>query len=255
MDIFAPGQDITSDWGVGNDNSINTISGTSMATPHVTGSVARYLQVNPSATPAQVANALFTNATMNKVTNPGTGSPNRLLYNGFIDVVANQPPVASFTFTCTGLTCNFNSSGSTDDVAITARRFLFGDGTKSVNVVSPSHTYATAGTFNVELDVQDGGGLTGTQIQAVTVTGGGGNQPPVASFTFSCSGRTCTFDSSGSTDDVGITQRRWQFGDGTKAFTTVATHTYATGGTFTVQLDVMDGGGLIGTTTKSVTVP
>jgi aqualysin 1 len=78
LDLFAPGSSITSDWL--NDNT-NTISGTSMATPHVTGVAALYLQAHPSSTPAQVGTAITTNATANKVTNPGRNSPNLLLYS------------------------------------------------------------------------------------------------------------------------------------------------------------------------------
>jgi len=51
-----------------------------MAAPHVAGAAALVLAANPSYTPAQVAAALTTNATSGVVTNPGTGTPNRLLY-------------------------------------------------------------------------------------------------------------------------------------------------------------------------------
>ncbi|MGH3716496.1 MAG: S8 family peptidase [Micromonosporaceae bacterium] len=78
-DIFAPGLDITSAWLNG---GTNTISGTSMATPHVAGAAALYLSANPSASPAQVQQALKDNATKNKVTDPGSGSPNNLLFVG-----------------------------------------------------------------------------------------------------------------------------------------------------------------------------
>ncbi|WP_433271797.1 S8 family peptidase [Actinosynnema sp. CS-041913] len=79
LDIFAPGSGITSSWHT-NDSATNTISGTSMATPHVAGAAARYLQNNRSATPAQVASYLVGQSTPSKVTSPGSGSPNRLLY-------------------------------------------------------------------------------------------------------------------------------------------------------------------------------
>ncbi|WP_346660185.1 S8 family peptidase [Amycolatopsis sp. QT-25] len=79
VDIFAPGTNITSSWHT-SDTATNTISGTSMATPHVVGVAARFLQNNKTATPAQVATALINAATPGKVTNPGSGSPNRLLY-------------------------------------------------------------------------------------------------------------------------------------------------------------------------------
>jgi len=83
LDIFAPGSSITSAWNT-SDTATNTISGTSMASPHVAGGAVLYLETNPSASPATVRNALVSNATPNKVSNPGTGSPNLLLYTGFI---------------------------------------------------------------------------------------------------------------------------------------------------------------------------
>jgi serine protease len=82
LDIFAPGSSITAAWHTSN-SATNTISGTSMASPHVAGVAALYLANNPSATPSQVATALINNATPNKVTSAGSGSPNRLLYSLF----------------------------------------------------------------------------------------------------------------------------------------------------------------------------
>ncbi|MFF3847642.1 S8 family peptidase [Streptomyces sp. NPDC002328] len=78
LDIFAPGSSITAGWYT-SDTATNTISGTSMATPHVAGAAAVYLAGHTSATPAQVATALVNGSTAGKVTSPGTGSPNRLL--------------------------------------------------------------------------------------------------------------------------------------------------------------------------------
>ncbi|GGR57779.1 S8 family peptidase [Streptomyces roseolus] len=78
LDLFAPGVSIKAGWHTG-DTATHTISGTSMATPHVAGAAAVYLAGHPSATPAQVATALVNGATPGKVTSPGTGSPNRLL--------------------------------------------------------------------------------------------------------------------------------------------------------------------------------
>ncbi|WP_416975372.1 S8 family peptidase [Streptomyces sp. 4F14] len=78
LDIFAPGSSITAGWYT-SDTATNTISGTSMATPHVAGAAAVYLANHTSATPAQVATALVSGSTTNVVTSPGSGSPNRLL--------------------------------------------------------------------------------------------------------------------------------------------------------------------------------
>lgn len=82
LDLFAPGSSITSAWYTSN-TATNTISGTSMATPHVVGVAALYLQGNPSAAPATVRTALVNNATTGKVTNAGRGSPNVLLYTNY----------------------------------------------------------------------------------------------------------------------------------------------------------------------------
>lgn len=75
LDLFAPGSGITSTW---LKQKTNTISGTSMATPHVAGVVALYLQTHTSATVVEVRDALI-DTTIDKVTNIDTNSPNRLL--------------------------------------------------------------------------------------------------------------------------------------------------------------------------------
>ncbi|MEU1894366.1 S8 family peptidase [Streptomyces pristinaespiralis] len=82
LDLFAPGVDITSAW-KDNDTATSTISGTSMATPHTAGVAALYLSAHPTATPAQVRDALVNNATTGKVQSPLTGSPNKLLHSLF----------------------------------------------------------------------------------------------------------------------------------------------------------------------------
>ncbi|GAB7037809.1 MULTISPECIES: S8 family peptidase [Catenuloplanes] len=79
LDIFAPGSSITSAWYT-STSATSTISGTSMAAPHVAGAAALVLSANPAYTPAQVRDYLVNNSTPNVVTSPGTGSPNRLLY-------------------------------------------------------------------------------------------------------------------------------------------------------------------------------
>ncbi|MFF9478495.1 S8 family peptidase [Streptomyces sp. NPDC014733] len=78
VDLYAPGSDITSDWNT-DDNATNTISGTSMATPHVVGAAAVYLGAHPDAKPDEVAKALTDGATPDKISNPSEGTPNKLL--------------------------------------------------------------------------------------------------------------------------------------------------------------------------------
>jgi len=82
LDLFAPGSGILSAWSTSN-TATATLSGTSMASPHVAGVAALYKGQNPTASSATVRNAIVNGATTNVVTNAGTGSPNRLLYSLF----------------------------------------------------------------------------------------------------------------------------------------------------------------------------
>lgn len=82
VDLFAPGSSITSASNTSNSTT-KTMSGTSMAAPHVAGVAALYLQVTPDASPAQVATAIINGATTGVVTGAGAGSPNRLLFTAY----------------------------------------------------------------------------------------------------------------------------------------------------------------------------
>jgi subtilisin family serine protease len=82
LDLFAPGSGILSAWWTSN-TATATLSGTSMASPHVAGAAALYKQANPSASSTTIRNALVNNATTGVLSNVGTGSPNRLLYTLF----------------------------------------------------------------------------------------------------------------------------------------------------------------------------
>jgi subtilisin family serine protease len=177
LDIFAPGSSITSAWYTSN-TSTSTISGTSMAAPHVAGAAALYLQGNPTASPSAVTSAIIGDATTGKVTSAGSGSPNRLLYTlnfsagsgGGGGGTTNQAPTASFTFSCSGLTCSFNGGASADaDGTISSYAWSFGDGTTGSGA-TVSKTYASGGTRTVTLTVTDNGGATGSQSQSVTAT-------------------------------------------------------------------------------------
>ncbi|MFB6832933.1 S8 family peptidase [Streptomyces hydrogenans] len=78
IDLYAPGSEITSAWN-DSDTGVKTISGTSMASPHVAGAAALYLAGHPSATPADVAAALTGGATEGAIKTPSSGTPNKLL--------------------------------------------------------------------------------------------------------------------------------------------------------------------------------
>lgn len=92
VDIFAPGSDIESAWET-STSATKTISGTSMATPHVAGVLALYLERNPSSSQSQAKSALLAGSTSGKISSVGTGSPNRLLNTAFV-AGPTPPPVA-----------------------------------------------------------------------------------------------------------------------------------------------------------------
>ena len=118
LDIFAPGENITSvlasgtggtqpgpdpqypcspyeNCQIAGTSASTSMSGTSMAAPHVAGVAALYLQGNTTASPATVASTIINNATTGKVTSAGTGSPNRLLYS----LITPTPVAANITGT------------------------------------------------------------------------------------------------------------------------------------------------------------
>jgi subtilisin family serine protease len=274
-DIFAPGSSITSAWYTSN-TATNTISGTSMASPHVAGGGALYLAANPSATPAQVDAALKAGASLNKITSPGTGSPNVLLNVSFIGGggPGNQAPVANFNVTCqAGVSCTADASPSTDDGGFGNLGFTWTN-----NVGRPTKTGTTAvylynlnnpskNTFNLTLTALDAGGLSHQVTKSVTIPPpAGGNQPPVASFTVTCqtatTPHTCTADASSSTDDGGFANLTFAWTNNVgRPIKTAVTATYNFNATdpsknsFNLTLTVTDAQGASNAVTQAVVIP
>ena len=94
VDIFAPGSSITSAW-FNSNSATRTISGTSMAAPHVAGIAALYLADNPTATPTQVENAIYAAATTGRLSGINSGSPNLLAYSILDGSGGGTPPPAA----------------------------------------------------------------------------------------------------------------------------------------------------------------
>lgn len=172
------------------------------------------------------------------------------------------PPTASFVFSptapVTNQTVSFNATQSSASAGhtITSYAWNFGDGTTGTGV-TPTHPYATAGSFSVVLVVTDDLGQTGTTTNTVAVSLG----PPTASFVFSPTSpgtnQDVFFNASASTAAPGrsIASYAWEFGDGTSPGSGVTpTHAYNRSGTFTVSLLVTDNTGQQGSTSRTVTV-
>jgi len=183
IEIAAPGVCILSTWLNG---GYNTISGTSMASPHAAGGLA-LLASNGFQRNFTGVSGLYTtlrnegnfnwtddsgdgvkeplmdvsdSAVFNPATVPGPGG----------DPPPNVSPTASFTYSCTNLACSFNGGGSSDsDGSIVSYSWSFGDGTHGTGATTP-HTYAAAGTYPVTLTVTDDDSATGATSQNVTVS-------------------------------------------------------------------------------------
>ncbi|HEY7026476.1 MAG TPA: S8 family serine peptidase [Gemmatimonadales bacterium] len=242
VDIFGPGVAITSDWNASNTATM-VLSGTSMATPHVAGVIALYLQTHPTATPANVRYAIASTATAGLIGNAGIGTPNLLLFTGLFGTTpGNLPPLARFDFTCTTLGCDFDARTSQDDQGVVSQSWAFGDGTNGSGL-QPHHNYAAGGSFTARLTVQDAAGLTSSLTKTFTLPAAGGRagNPPVANFTAFPNGGTVDYDASSSTDDVGIGSYKWDFGDGKSGSGKLVTHVYSAPNQFyTVTLTVFD---------------
>lgn len=121
VDIWAPGSDIVSASIGGGTQQTTTLSGTSMAAPHVAGAAALYLTHNPKAAPREVANALTLTAAENRIGGNLFGGPNRLLQspaNGTY-TVAVRPVPGSTTMTVAEFERSAEFAKSSSSVTVT----------------------------------------------------------------------------------------------------------------------------------------
>ncbi len=176
VEIAAPGVGVNSTY---NDGGYKSLSGTSMAAPHVSGVAALVWGNNPNCTVQQLRNGLNASA-------QDKGSNGRDNYYGYGIVKAkdadnylknvcgtpppNYAPEADFSSNVNGLTVTFIDK-STDDTSVTSHNWSFGDGSSS-SASNPSHTYSADGSYQVSLTVSDAQGLTDSKTATVTVADG-----------------------------------------------------------------------------------
>jgi subtilisin family serine protease len=177
LDIFAPGTNITSA-GFTNDTATSTISGTSMASPHIAGAAAIFLSTHLGSTPAQVAAGLTQSATLDQVTDAGTGSPNKLLYtSNLLSSDSILPEVTLNTLASSTLTGTTSlSATATDNAGIAQVEFyagtnLLGTSTALPYTVNWNTQLLANGNYNLTAKATDtGGNSTISSAVPVTVT-------------------------------------------------------------------------------------
>lgn len=284
VEIAAPGVGVMSTLP---NNTYAAWSGTSMATPHVSGVAALVWSNYPSCTNAQVRKAMAKSAkdggTEGRDNHYGYGIVKaKAMYDLFAigcDVGELPPPpeptilvnavpeeglsgvpgdelMYQMEFPADESNLAFDMSGGSGDADLYVK---FGSIPSITNYDCRSYTYTNTencsfaepqtGTYFVMVR-----GYTG--FSGVTLVGSfDANTPPVSSFNYSCSNLRCSFDASGSYDiDGNIVLYDWSFGDGTLANGESPQHTYAAAGDYTVTLTVKDDDGATGISEEVVSV-
>jgi PKD repeat protein len=157
-----------------------------------------------------------------------------------------------------GETISFDGAGSSDnDGSIVSYAWDFGDGNTGGGAIA-THSYATAGSYQVTLTVTDDDGLTDEATHMIQIEEPPPvDQPPTAAISGPDNGLVgdmLAFDGSGSSDDSLIVSYAWDFGDGNTSGGAIANHSYATAGSYQVNLTVTDDGGLTGETTHTIQI-
>lgn len=201
---------------------------------------------NPSYTRNEVALGLtYTGVFPSTLAGYGDGVWDCCIYCTYdTEPPAGAPPIANFTYTTNLLTVLLDASSSiAGGTAITSYAWDLGDGATGSGITT-SHTYATARQYGITLTVTDADGLTDSVQRIVTVST---STPPTANFTTTPTNLVVSFNASSSiAGSYPITTYMWDFGNGvTRTVTTpITSYTYATAGTYTVNLTVIDSSGI-----------
>jgi PKD repeat protein len=163
---------------------------------------------------------------------------------------SNQPPRADFEIDCDDLTCTFTDESEDDDGRIESRQWDFGDGAGS-SQRNPSHTYGSAGRYDVVLAVTDDDGAEDTRTRTAEPESPPPppppppppNDPPEAEFEIECLDLQCTFVDRSGDDDGSVVSWEWDFGDGATSSERNPSHLYAAPGEYDVLLVVTDDDG------------
>ena len=152
---------------------------------------------------------------------------------------SNQPPVANFAFTCSGLSCSFTDQSTDADGSIASRQWAFGDG-QSSTAQNPVHTFSSGGTYSVTLTVTDNQSATDSEIKPVSVSSGSPLSITLYGSTLVSKNKSCTWSS-----DVygGTGGYSYQWVRGGSVVSTASSYTGNTGTTeFDLTLTVTSGG-------------
>lgn len=253
VDVAAPGVQIFSTWttltyGI---PDYAWLDGTSMATPHVSGVAAMITEQHPTWSYGQIRDRILD--TVRPLNELSYKTVSGGIVNAANAVAATgNPPTADFSYVTDNLTVTFTDQSNDTDGTIVSWNWNFGDG-NSLSIQNPQHTYAYPDSYTVSLTVTDNDGASDTTSQNIIVIGPP-NDPPVASFIYSCVDMTCNFNGSGSDSDGYITTYHWDFGDGISSIQQKPLYTYTTEGDYNVTLTVTDDDEATGTDIQVVSV-
>ncbi|KJY85118.1 serine protease [Vibrio galatheae] len=263
VDVTAPGVDIATTYP---DNQYVYYSGTSFSSPLTAGIAALMVAANPTITPDEIENGLFSTAV-----DIGAVGDDNVFGHGLVDAFAAvsyaqnlgnfSPPVANLVVSSNsvsfGTVISFDATGSSDsDGSITSYHWNFGDGSSSNNSME-SHTYSAAGSYQVSLTVTDNDGLSDSETTTIQVTNA--LPTPVISITGSQSSyavnELVSFVGAGSSDSDGyITSYEWDFGNGDGSDLIDVDYSYPSAGNYIVTLTVTDNAGASNSSNVTVSV-